>query len=100
MVSYPIHIRRDTYRGRDPHKQQKALDHNRNVAELERKINEMLQAQTEPIKVYMWAEIARATGFSYDFVAEVGYTIDGGSGGFTATAPGGITDLTAAVKNL
>jgi hypothetical protein len=98
MVSYPIRIRRDTYRGRDRRKQQKALDHNRKVAELEQKINEMLQAQTQPIKVYLWAEIARATGFSYDFVADVGYTIDGGSGGFTACAPGGITDLAAAIN--
>ncbi len=100
MVSYPIHIRRDGYRGRDPRKRQKTIDHNRKVAELEGKINEMLQAQTKPVQVYMWAEISRATGFSYDFVAEVGYTIDGGSGGFTATAPGGITDLTAALQNL
>lgn len=100
MVSYAIHIRRDTYRGRDARKQQRAREHNQKVAELERKINEMLEAQVEPVKVYMWAEIARATGFSYDFVAKVGYSIDGGSGGFTATAPGGVTDLNAAVRSL
>ena len=52
MVSYPIRIRRDTYRGRDQRKLQKAADHNRDVAELERKINDMLREQEEPMKVY------------------------------------------------
>jgi len=45
MGSYPIHIRRDAYRGRDQRKRQKAMDRNRDVAELERKINEMLREQ-------------------------------------------------------
>jgi len=100
MVSYPIRIARDTYRGRDPRKQQKAANHNREVAELERKINDMLREQKEPIKVYSWASIASATGLSYDFVQKVGYSIDCGSNGFTATAPGGVTDLDAAIKCL
>lgn len=100
MVIYPIHIRRDTYRGGDPRKRQKVADHNRDVAELERKINEMLREQTEAIKVYSWASIASATGFSYSFVQKVGYSIDCGSNGFTAAAPGGVTDLSAALKSL
>jgi uncharacterized protein (DUF2344 family) len=86
MVSYPIHIARDSYRGNDARKKQKAADHNRDVAELQRKINEMLKEQTEPVKVYDWMTIARDTGFSYEFVKKVGYSIDGGSNGFTATA--------------
>ena len=99
MVSYPIHIRRDIYRGRDPRKRQKAADHNRDVAELERKINDMLRDQKEPIKVYSWAAIASETGMSYEFIREVGYSIDCGSNGFTATAPGGVSDLGAALTN-
>lgn len=87
MVSYPIHIARDSYLGRDPRKRQKASDHNRDVAELERKINDMLKKQTEPVKVYSWASIAADTGMSYEFVKKVGYSIDCGSNGFTATAP-------------
>lgn len=87
MVSYPIHIARDSYRGRDPRKRQNAVDHNRDVAELERKINDMLKAQIEPVKVYSWASIASETGMSYDFVKKAGYSIDCGSNGFTATAP-------------
>lgn len=87
MVSYPIRIARDMYRGRDARKKQKAADHNRDVTELERKINEMLRTQTEPVKVYSWADIAQATGMSYDFIKSVGYSIDCGSNGFTATPP-------------
>lgn len=68
------------------------MDHNRNVAELERKINDMLREKTEPIKVYLWASVAAATGHSREFVKKVGYSIDGGSGGFTAKAS--ITDYT------
>ena len=100
MVSYPIHISRDNYRGQDPRKRQKAADHNRDVAELERKINDMLREQKEPIKVYSWLAIASETGFAYSFVQKVGYSIDCGSNGFTATAPGEITDLDAAMKVL
>lgn len=85
MASYPIHIARDSYRGSDARKRQKAAEHNRDVAELEREINKMLRLQPEPVKVYDWATIARDTGFSYDFVKKVGYSIDGGSNGFTAT---------------
>jgi hypothetical protein len=87
MVSYPIHIARDTYRGRDQRKRQKAAIYNRDVAELERKINDMLREQKERIKVYSWASIAIDSGFSYAFVQKVGYSIDCGSNGFTATAP-------------
>lgn len=100
MVSYPIYIRRDSYRGRDPKKRQKAADHNRDVSELERKINDMLREQVEPIKVYSWDSIANATGFSYVFVQKVGYSIDCGSNGFTATAPGGVADLSNAIQLL
>jgi hypothetical protein len=100
MVSYPIHITRDAYRSRDPGKLQKAAHPNRDVAELERKINDILREQKESIEVYSWASIARDTGFSYSSVQKVGYSIDCGSNSFTATAPGGITDLTAAVKTI
>jgi hypothetical protein len=89
-----------SYRGRDPRKRKKAADHNRDVAELERKINDMLRDQKEPIKVYTWATIASHTGMSYDFIQKVGYSIDGGSNGFTATVPGGISDFAAAVKSI
>lgn len=100
MVSYPIHIARDNYRGRDPRKRQKAATHNQQVSDLERKINDMLREQKEPIKAYLWGSIASETGHSYEFVQKVGYSIECGNGGFTATAPGGITNFDAAVKSL
>ncbi|CAJ0774967.1 hypothetical protein R8510_04040 [Ralstonia chuxiongensis] len=44
----------------------------------------MLLRQEEPIRSYDFAEIARDSGFSLEFVSDVGYSIDGGSNGFTA----------------
>lgn len=84
MVTYPIHVTRNYYRGTDPRKRSKVLAENRDADQLEQHINSMLRAQTEPIKVYMWGEIARDSGLSYEVVARLGYSIDGGSGGFTA----------------
>jgi len=50
--------------------------------------------------MYSRATIASETGMSYAFIQKVGYSIDCGSNGFTATAPGGVSDLTAALKDL
>ncbi|KGW78440.1 hypothetical protein Y046_4771 [Burkholderia pseudomallei MSHR2990] len=84
MVTYPIRVRREYYRGRDKTKQARLAHRNSQAAELERYINELLLQQEAPVEVYDFAEIARGIGFSLDFVSEVGYSIDGGSNGFTA----------------
>lgn len=88
MVIYPAHVARNGYRGRDPRKSKKAYEENQIAAEMERKINEMLLKQEEPISTYLWHEIADLTGFSYETVKKLGYSIDGGSNGFTAIKPG------------
>jgi hypothetical protein len=87
MVSYPIYIARDGYRGNDPKKRQRTQHHNQKVAELERLINEMLKKQTREVQTYLWMDIATETGMDYNFIKDVGYSIDGGSGGFTAALP-------------
>lgn len=84
MVTHPISVRRNNYRGSDARKRAKTHAENRDANQLEQHINTMLLNQKEPIKVYLWGEIARDTGMSYDTVARLGYSIDGGSGGFTA----------------
>lgn len=84
MVKYPISVRRDYYRGNDKRKRQKATDTNSDAAEMERTINRMLLQQTRPIQVYDWNEISRATGIPESTIASLGYSIAGGSNGFTA----------------
>jgi len=51
---------------------------------LEDYANKLLLAQTRPIQVYFWMELAQGTGLPYETVARLGASIDGGSGGFTA----------------
>jgi len=77
-------VARSNYRGSDTRKRTKATAHNRDAALLESSANDLLRKQTEAVRTYLWMELATATGFSCDRVAELGYSIDGGSGGFTA----------------
>lgn len=84
MVSHPIRLKREHYSGRDQRKRQKAADKNRVASELESYINGLLLRQVAPIEVYDFAEIADATGYSMELVSDLGYSIDGGSNGFTA----------------
>ncbi|MHA6884642.1 hypothetical protein [Ralstonia pseudosolanacearum] len=84
MKTHPISVARNGYRGSDSKKRAKAAAENRDAALLESYANELLLAQKEPIKVYFWMELARGTGLPYDTVARLGYSIDGGSNGFTA----------------
>ncbi|VVE54309.1 hypothetical protein [Pandoraea anhela] len=84
MKTYPIRVARSSYRGADPKKREKAADYNRDAALLESRTNELLLKQKEPVRSYLWMELSIAAGLSYDRVAELGYSIDCGSGGFTA----------------
>jgi hypothetical protein len=84
MVSYPINVKRASYRGTNLKRQRETADHNRIAAELERYINDALKAQTEPVKVYGYYEIAQAAGYSEKIVRDMCFSIDGGSNGFTA----------------
>ncbi|SOF00925.1 hypothetical protein SAMN05446635_9001 [Burkholderia sp. OK233] len=84
MKTYPIRVARSNYRGTDSKKRAKAVDHNRDAALLESCANDLLLKQMEPVRSYFWMELANATGLSYQRVAELGYSIDCGSGGFTA----------------
>lgn len=84
MVTFPIRIARAGYRGSDLRKRQKALERNRLASTLESKINEMLANQTDPIRTYLYHEIASETGIGYETVRDLCFSIDCGSNGFTA----------------
>lgn len=84
MKTYPIHVARAYYRGGDKRKRAKTLENNLDASTLEQYVNELLLKQSEPVQVYHWAEIASGCGLPYETVARLGYSIDGGSGGFTA----------------
>ena len=99
MVTYPIYVQRDRYSGRDARKRQKVSDKNRIASELETYINDLLLKQEAPVQVYDFADIARATGYSIDVVSELGYSIDGGSNGFTARKHGMTYDAAIAANS-
>lgn len=84
MKTHPIHVVRTRYRGTDKGKRAQALATNQDAWTLERHINDLLLRQNAPVQVYEWAEIARGCGLPYSTVAQLGYSIDGGSNGFTA----------------
>lgn len=84
MVTYPVRVRRNGYRGSDARKRAKANSENRDASVLEDYANKLLLKQTRPIQVYFWMELAQGTGLPYETVARLGASIDGGSGGFTA----------------
>lgn len=44
----------------------------------------MLLEQKEPVRVYLYPEIAEKTGIDLETVKRLGYSIDAGSNGFTA----------------
>lgn len=88
MVTYPIHVKRDAYRGANPKRRFKALETNRIAFELEECINPQLKAQTEPVKEYSYYEIANATGYSVTVVRDLCFCIDCGHHGFTAIKHG------------
>ncbi|KEY87817.1 hypothetical protein PC358_01515 [Pseudomonas capeferrum] len=88
MVSYPIYVTRNSYRGNDIKKRAKASQDNQDAARIEEACNRLIQNQTQPIQSYLWMEVSRESGVDYETVRRLGYSIDGGSNGFTATKPG------------
>ncbi len=99
MVTHPVYVRRSNYRGSDPKKRQKANQENRDAALIESYVNQLILEQKEAVKSYGWMEISQGTGIPYDTVARLGYSIDGGSNGFTATRPGlGTEEITRALR--
>lgn len=88
MVTYPVHVRRDNYRGANAKRQAKAAETNRYASRIEQAANRLIQAQREPIRPYHWMEISEESDVPYEIVRDLGFSIDCGSNGFTAIRPG------------
>ena len=88
LVTYPVHVRRDTYRGSNAKKQAKAAETNRYASRIEQAANRLIQAQQEAIRSYHWMEISEESDVPYEIVRDLGFSIDCGSNGFTAIRPG------------
>jgi hypothetical protein len=88
MVTYPVHLRRDSYKGSNERKKEKALAYNAAVSKIEDHVNDLLKNQTAPIRSYFYFDISIASGFSLELVEKVCYSIDCGSYGFTAYKSG------------
>ena len=87
MVTYPVYVPRKMYRGFKPAIRLKTSEHNRIAGELERYVNERILEQKEETKVYLYYEIASATGYPLELVREILFGVDGGHNGFTARKP-------------
>lgn len=88
MVTFPVSVARDSYRGNDARKRSKAAQNNRDATALEQAANNLLRDQAEPIKSYRWHELCQASGLSLDTVKRLGFSIDCGHNGFTAIRQG------------
>lgn len=88
MVTYPITVKRNAYRGSDPRKRAKANEDNTIALELERHINKILENQQLPIQNYMYHQIAGDTGHSLEVVRRLCFSIDCGHHGFTVITQG------------
>jgi hypothetical protein len=84
MVTYPISVRRNPYRGSNAGKRSKAQEDNRNASLLEDHINKLLRAQASPVQQYSYQRIARETGIEEGVVRALCFSIDCGHNGFTA----------------
>lgn len=88
MVTYPVRVPRNPYRGNDAKKRAKAYEDNQYAALIEATANRLIQAQKRAVQSYLWMEISRESQIDYEVVKRLGFSIDGGSNGFTAIRPG------------
>jgi hypothetical protein len=88
MVTYPIRVKRASYRGVNAKKCEQAAEYNRIASELEAYINNLLKEQSAPVQSYIYGEIAAATGYDEKDVREICFSIDCGHNGFTAVRRG------------
>lgn len=88
MVTYPVHVAREGYRGTNPRRREQVRRYNEDAQRIEECINAMLEEQTEATASYTWHEISSRCGLSPDRIREIGFSIDGGHNGFTALRKG------------
>lgn len=84
MVTHPISISRNGYRGANRTKQLKAYKENQLASQLETFINDLLLKQEALIQVYSYHRIVADSGIPFEIVRRLGFSIDCGHNGFTA----------------
>ncbi|WP_355585784.1 hypothetical protein [Xanthomonas cannabis] len=88
MITHPIHVSARQYRGNDPKRLRKHSEESSAAMALERLINGMLLEQERPVQIYLYYDIARASGYPIELVRKLCFAIDCGGNGFTAIKPG------------
>ena len=83
MVTYPVRVPRDSYRGRNPQKRQKCSERNRIAQELEKYLNNAIAKDDSHIQQYCYGNIAIDTGLSVEMVREILFGVDCGHIGLT-----------------
>ncbi|WP_286792976.1 hypothetical protein [Thalassospira sp. UBA4513] len=83
MVAYPMHVKRDYYRGAQPARKRKAQEYNRLAEILENYVNEEAQKVTNLPHVFLYADIARETNIPVKKVRDILFCLAAGHNGFT-----------------
>jgi hypothetical protein len=88
VVTHPIRVAYDSYRGNQERRRIKCDRHNALALKLEQHINDLLLNQQEAISQYLYHDIARVFSVPVDTVRNICFVIDGGHNGFTALRKG------------
>jgi hypothetical protein len=78
MVTYPVSVPRDPYRGRNPSRLRKPQDFDRLAEQLERYINERVAKKDDEIQEFLYGFIAIDLGIEQDRVRDVLFGVDCG----------------------
>lgn len=90
MTSYPIHVQRDHYRGRDPRRRERQRRHNEVAQICERYLNEKIATSPANVQTYLYYQVARDLRLPLEEVREVLFSVDGGHNGLTVRKDPGV----------
>jgi hypothetical protein len=85
MVSFPISVPRDGYRGNDRRRRQKQQQYNEVAKECEEYLNRTIAANPAETQVYYYAYIAGDLNLSVEDVRDVLFAVDCGHNGLTVS---------------
>ena len=83
MVTYPIRVPRDGYRGNNTKKRQKSAEKNRIAKELEDYLNRAIEKDDANMQKYIYGFIAADTGYSEETVRNILFGVYCGHNGLT-----------------
>jgi hypothetical protein len=83
MVSFPVSVPRDGYRGNDPRRRRKQQRHNEVARECEEYLNRKIAEDAAETQVYHYSSIARDLNLFLEDVRNVLFAVDCGHNGLT-----------------